>query len=396
MKIAMIGQKGIPVTQGGGVEKHVQELALRLANTHEILVYTRPAYTAKTLAHYHNVRLISLPTINTKHFDAITHTFISIIHATLKAKVDVVHIHSVGPALLAWLPRILHPKTRVVVTFHSMDRQHQKWGWLARVMLHLGEYMAMKFAHEVITVSKALQSYTYESYRKITTYIPNGISETTHQPAKLITSQFGLHPEQYILSVSRLVRHKGIHHLINAYEQLSTDKKLVIVGGSAHTDNYVKELRVLAKQNYNIIFTGNQMGAILEELFSNAYLYVLPSESEGLSLALLEAAAYGKAVLAADIPANEDILKYCGVSFKNANIADLKQQLTYLLANPNKVKQLGAQAQQHVLENYHWKDIVAQTNIIYRKVYQTIKQPALELFQPTGLKPGVSIQKTVS
>lgn len=366
MKIAMIGQKGIPVSQGGGVEKHVQELAVRLAHSNTVIAYTRPHYTPTTYSHYYKVKLVSLRSIRTKHLDAITHTFLSIVHATLKEKVDVVHIHSVGPALLAWLPRLLRPQAKVVVTFHSMDRQHQKWNRFAKMMLWLGEWSTMKFAHEVITVSKALQSYTYEMHDRLVTYIPNGISEMTILPAKTITEQYGLSVNSYILAVTRLVPHKGIHHLIKAYQQLHTDKKLVIVGGSAYTDEYVQELHTLAGNNPNIIFTGNQIGAKLAELFSNAYCYVLPSESEGLSIALLEAAAYGKMVIAADIPANTDIVSYCGVSFYRNNVEDLQRKLAQVLAKPHFVDQLGAAGQAYVLRNYHWNDIAQQTDQLYQ------------------------------
>ncbi len=372
MKIAMIGQKGVPISQGGGVEKHVQELAVRLAEMNTVIAYTRPQYTPTSYRYYFKVKLVSLPSIATKHLDTITHTFLAIVHATLKEKVDIVHIHSVGPALLTWLPRLLRPKTQVIVTFHSMDRQHQKWGKFARFMLWLGEWIAMKFAQEVITVSKALQSYTFEMYGRLTTYIPNGIAEMNIVPAKMITNQFGLTPNNYILAVNRLVRHKGVHHLIKAYQQLNTDKKLVIAGGSVFTDHYVQELHALANGNPNIIFTGNQTGTILAELFSNSYCYVLPSESEGLSIALLEAAAYGKTVIAADIPANAEIVMHCGMSFKCNDIQDLKAKLEQALINSAVVAQTGTLGQKYVLAHYHWDDIAKRTNRLYQQVQSVV------------------------
>ncbi|MDP3970227.1 MAG: glycosyltransferase family 4 protein [bacterium] len=371
MKIAMIGQKGIP-TVYGGVEKHVQELAVRLVinSGYDVIAYTRPWYTSKNKKMYQGVRLQSLPSLKTKHFDAITHTFMAIVHAAFKEKVDVFHIHAVGPALLAWLPRVLRPKAKVIVTFHCSDRQHQKWGFVARMMLWLGELSATKFPHEVITVSKTLKDYCYEVFKRTTNYIPNGITAVQPVEASMIEQKFGLKKNEYIVMIARLVRHKGAHHLIEAYRKLKTDKKLVIVGGSAFTDDYVQELHDLANDDENIIFTGNQTGRVLEELFSNAYLYVLPSESEGLPIALLEAGSYGKALLASDIPANMEIVRECGLSFKNANVMDLANQLQYMIDNPEMVEANGKAARKYVMKNYLWDDVAQETMNLYESVIE--------------------------
>lgn len=365
MKIAMIGQKGIPALQGG-VEKHVQELALRLVeDNHEVIAYTRPWYTLKRLDNHKGVKLVSLPSIKAKHFDAITHTGLAIFHAAWKEKVDIIHIHAVGPALLTWLARLLRPQVKVVVTFHCIDRQHQKWGILARLMLWLGEWSAMKFAHEVIAVSRTLQQYSYEVYKRSVQYIPNGVSHVQQQPASVIKEQFGLDKDSYIVMVARLVRHKGVHHLIKAYNQLDTDKQLVIVGGSAFTDDYVKEIQDMAANNSDIIFTGFQSGRVLEELFSNAYCYVLPSESEGLPIALLEAAAYGLPLIASDIPANLEIIQHCGISFRNTDVDSLKHALRTVLDDPEYAVELGKQARKHVHKYYQWDDIAKHTIQLY-------------------------------
>lgn len=374
MKISMIGQKGIPALQGG-VEKHVQELAARLVDDYEVVVYTRPWYTLKRLTNYKGVRLVSLPSVKSKHLDAITHTIISILHAAWKEKSDIIHIHAVGPALLTWLARLARPQAKVIVTFHCIDRQHQKWGVLARIMLWLGEWSAMKFAHEVVAVSRTLQQYSYEVYKRSVQYIPNGVSQAQSQPASVIKEQFGLDKDSYIVMVARLVRHKGVHHLIKAYTQLATDKKLVIVGGSAFTDEYVEELKQMAAGNNDIIFTGFQNGRALEELFSNAYCYVLPSESEGLPIALLEAASYGLPLIASDIPANLEIVQHCGISFKNTDVNDLRDKLQSILDDPDYAATLGKQARKHVSKYYQWSDIAQQTIRVYQDCYN--KTPVL-------------------
>ncbi len=369
MKIAYIGQKGVPAIWGG-IERHVEHLSQRVADLGvTALVYTRPHYVSKAYVHQHNkkktrVQLLSLPSINTKHFDAITHTLVCTLHA-VKENVDVYHYHGVGPSLLSWIPRLLRPRARVVTTFHSPDRLHQKWGLVARLMLTLGELTSLLFAHETITVSKNLQQYCKKQYKRDTTYIPNGVPQVENKKASRITAQFGLQQDEYILVVTRLVRHKGVHHLIRAFNMIDTDKKLVVVGDSAHTDDYVQELEELAQDNDNILFTGYQSGAVLEELFSNCYLYVQPSESEGLSISLLEAGSYGRAVLVSDIPANMEIAERRGFTFKNTDVSDLAYQLQHVLDSPIVATEAGKKLRQYILQEYHWDTIAKHTVDLY-------------------------------
>ncbi|EKD78279.1 MAG: hypothetical protein ACD_41C00378G0010 [uncultured bacterium] len=382
MKITFIGQKGIP-TQAGGVERHVEELAVRLAkrpNT-AVVVYTRPWYTSKQKQFYKGVRLVSLPSIYSKHLDAISHTLFAIFHAALIEKADIIHIHAVGPALLTWVARLLRPKARVIVTFHCIDRQHQKWGSFAKLMLWVGEWSAMKFAHEVITVSRTLQDYAYEVYNRIVQYIPNGASLLPAVAPSIIQQQFGLQKDGYILMVSRLVRHKGVHHLIRAYQGLHTDKPLVIVGDAAFTDEYVREVKALADNNPKIIFTGLQTGKALQELFSNAYCFVLPSESEGLPIVLLEAGSYGKTLIASDIPANREVVDGHGILVPVGRVPALRNALQNVLDNPVLAKNLGDSARALIQANYLWDTIADTTAILYQQQLQCytgqrVHQPA--------------------
>ncbi len=375
MKITFIGQKGIPAL-AGGVERHVEELAIRLAKQPdtEVIAYTRPWYTARSLQSFQGVRLVSLPTLYSKHLDAISHSLISIIHAAFIERADIIHIHAVGPALLTPIARLLRPKAKVIVTFHCLDRQHQKWGSFAKFMLWMGEWMTMRFAHEVIAVSTTLKHYSYEAYKRVVRYIPNGATINPPLPASIIQQQFGLEKDQYILMVSRLVRHKGAHHLIQAYQQMNPailgNKKLVIVGDSAFTDEYVAEVKQLAADDDRIIFTGLQTGKTLQELFSNAYCFVLPSESEGLPIVLLEAGSYGKALIASDIPANREVVEDHGILVPVANVDELRQALETIVANPELATELGGLARSLVLEHYLWDNIAVDTHELYQELLQ--------------------------
>lgn len=363
MKIYFVGQKGLPAVYGG-VEKHVEDLATRLVRAgHEVFVYTRPGYTDKNLKKYQGVNLISLPTIATKHLDAISHTFLACLDLA-KRQADIIHFHSIGPSFLIWLARLLKPGVPIIFTFHAKCYEHKKWGYLAKLSLKIGESFACFWADKVIAISPSLAKYVLNKHNIAADYIPNGVSLPKIAKADKIKT-WGLKKDNYILTVTRLVGHKGVQYLIAAYKNLKTKKKLVIVGDGVYTDNYVKELKDAAKGNKNIIFTGNQSGRELAELFSNAYLFVQPSESEGLSIALLEAMAYKNCALVSDIIENKQVIARAGFTFKNKSVKSLKQKLAYLLKHQKLVAEKGALARKRAKLLYDWGNIINNTIRLY-------------------------------
>lgn len=379
MKIALIGQKGIPM-KFGGIEKHVERLAVGLVKRgHEVYVYTRPWYTAPSKKKYQGVKLISLKSLNTKHLDAISHTLFATLHA-LRQDYDIIHYHGVGPALLAWIPRIFKPNTKVISTFHCIDRFHQKWGLLARSALYLGELASVKFSHDTITVSRVLQRYSSDNYRTNTIYVPNGVDLHKSVKPQIIKKKYGLQKGNYLLFISRLVRHKGAHYLIDAYNSLKTDKKLVIAGGSAFTDDYIEFLKKKAQGNPNIIFTGNVEGESREwqELYANAHMFVHPSESEGLPVVVLEALSFGLPALVSGIPENMEAIENgeFGFYFKNRSVKDLKNKIAKLLKNPRKLAKVAQTTQNHVAEEYNWLDICRGVEKVYEDSLQERKVKA--------------------
>ena len=247
MRIAMIGQKGMPASHGG-VERHVHDLSVELAKTgHSVTVYSRSWYSQLSAdATVEGVLVKHLPTLKTKHLDTISHALFASFHALFQGY-DVVHYHGVGPSLVSWIPR-LFSKSKVVTTFHSIDRYHQKWGAFARLVLRLGEKAAVWFAHDTITVSRSLEMYCLNEFDQETVHIPNGVKKSNPTKDSTVLKKFGLKPNQYILMVSRLVPHKGAHLLVEAFTALKnanetnpafTNLKLVIVGGSVYTNKYI-------------------------------------------------------------------------------------------------------------------------------------------------------------
>lgn len=370
MKIAFIGQKGIP-QRFGGIEHHVEKLAIGLADRgHDTFVYTRPWYADRTLSRYQGVNLISLPSIKTKHFDAISHTFFATMHALFK-DFDIIHYHGVGPAILSWIPRIFKPKAKVLVTFHSIDSLHDKWGAFARFFLRIGEYFAVKFPHETITVSKMLQEYCNKKYKYEAAYIPNGTEMPEIAGENIINEKFNLKNKEYFFIAVRLIRLKRIELLIEAFREMKIDKKLVIAGGSAFTDDYVQELKKMAADDKRIIFTGYQSGEALQQLYENAQIFIHPSDFEGLPVSVLEAMSYSVPVVVSDIPAHlelvpDELQDY--LVFKKGDKEDLKRKLSNLLENSNSLPSIGQRLRKVVKENYNWKDIVVQTEKLYKEV----------------------------
>jgi glycosyltransferase involved in cell wall biosynthesis len=355
----MLGVKGIPHT--GGIENVVEQLGTRLVKKgHEVIVYVRPHYTPRHLKEYRGMTLIHLPSIHTKHLDAVTHTSLASLHVAWLGA-DVVHIHSIGLSILAPITRAWGIKT--VVQSHGLDWQRDKWGKLAKTCLRLTDYTTVFFPNVTTVVSQKMQKYYQDRFGRKVTYIPNGVSDLAKADPQKICD-FGLHGDDYILFASRLVPEKGCHYLLEAYRQLGNPaKKLVIAGDANYGDHYVADLK--KRESENILFLGFVKGRLFEELMSNAYIYVLPSEIEGLSTGLLEAMSYGNCVLISDIEENIEVVGESGVSFTSGNIQDLRDKLAYLLACKDIVEKHKDKARAHVLSYYNWDNVADQYEALY-------------------------------
>lgn len=366
MKIAMIGQKGMP-SRAGGIEIHVEEIGSRLSQMgHELMIYARGDYCSEMLEQYKGMKIIHITSLNTKHFDTITYTAAATIHA-LKSGAELFHFHALGPSLFVFLPRIMG--RRVVCTFHGLDWKREKWGRITKLILKLGEQMGIRYAHRTISVSKTLLPYFNEKYNKNPVYIPNGVYVKPKPSAIVLKDELGLKPDDYILFLSRIVPEKGLHFLIEAYQGITTDKKLVIAGAASHSDRYLEMVRRQAEGNPNIMFTGFVEGDLLEALFAHAYIYVLPSTVEGLPISLLEAMSYGTMCLTSDIEENRTVLNGNGYTFRNREPEDLKCCLEKLLISKADYNQL--KTIEYIQENFSWDRAAAETELVYNTIDQT-------------------------
>lgn len=371
MKIAMIGHKRIP-SREGGVEVVVEELATRLAKKgYQIDVYNRKGKNVqdknadkdkKNIKEYKGVHIITIPTINKKGIDALLYSFFASIRA-LFGKYDVLHYHAEGPCAMLWIPHLFRKK--IIVTIHGLDWQRSKWGGFATKYIKFGEKLAAKYADEIIVLSKGVQNYFKDTYNRDTVFVPNGVNKPVTRNPSIIKEKYGLEKDSYILFLARIVPEKGLHYLIEAYKQIDTDKKLVIAGGASHTNDYLKEIKNMVVSDDRIIMTGFVQGDELEELFSNCYLYCLPSDVEGMPISLLEAMSYGCNCLVSDIKENTQVIDKYAKTFKKGNVEDLKEQIKKILAKGINIKK--SDVIDYILKKYNWDNIVNVMEKIYKE-----------------------------
>lgn len=368
--ITMFGHKRIP-SREGGIEIVVEELATRMAaKDDEIVVYNRRGHNVagkefdnKKMKEYRGVQIKSVPTLERKGLAALTASFFGALYSAL-GKYDVVHIHAEGPAFFSFLPHLFGK--RVVVTIHGLDWQRAKWqGGLGSKFIKAGEKNAVKYADEIIVLSKGVQEYFLKEYDRETSFIPNGINESKKREPKEITEKWGLEKDGYVLYLGRIVPEKGEHYLVEAFRGLKTNKKLVIAGGASDTDEYYEKLKAMAGKD--VIFTGFVQGTLLEELYSNAYVYVLPSDLEGMPLSLLEAMSYGNCCLTSNIPECTEVVEDKAVTFKKSDVEDLRTKLEELLEKPEKVEKYKSQAAEFVCKKYDWNVTVEKTLKLYEE-----------------------------
>jgi glycosyltransferase involved in cell wall biosynthesis len=308
---------------------------------------------------------IVLPSVNTKHLDTISFALLSVVDLLARRDVDIAHIHGIGPSVVAFIPRLKGIKS--VVQVHGLDWQRAKWGWLAKAYLRASEYSSVYFPDATVVVYRTLRNYFNDRLGRSLCYIPQGVDAVEPREPDQI-QKYGLDGGDYILFMARLVPEKGCHYLVQAYRGLQTDKKLVIAGGTAHSSSYAETLRRLARDDKRVVLVGHVTGTLKQELLSNAYIFVQPSEMEGLSLGLLEAMRYGNCVLVSDIPENLEAMAGHGYSFRSKNYKDLKRRLESLLSNPQLVAEKKKTAPRYVESAHSW-DFVADE---YEKLYLSL------------------------
>lgn len=371
MKIAVIGSKGLPPKQGG-IEHHCAEIYPRIVQQdHHIDLYARSSYTQLSWQDsyaYRGVNVISMPSLSMRGLDALLTSALAAIMASTK-QYDVIHFHALGPSLFSWVPRLLSPRSKVVVTCHGLDWQRAKWGKISSFLIRLGEKVAMRCAHHVITVAEDLKPYFKHTYNRTVIYIGNGpASYPDSDPTAAFVRSLGLHPQKYVLFLGRLVPEKCPDLLIEAFQSLRPlGWKLVIVGGTSHTSTYTSALMALASDDPDIVFTGELRGKRLAETVRNTGLFCLPSLIEGLPLALLEAMNEGIPVLTSNIPVHQRLVgSDRGQLFQMDDLSHLTRQLQWSLEHLPDMQKSAQRAQKYIQQHHSWDKIADELLDVYQ------------------------------
>lgn len=378
LRVAMIGQKGIPA-RFGGVETHVDNVATRLAaRGHEVWTFCRTRFQPDRLGTktpddyrvidkehwYRGVRLLYRPSVNSKHLDAASHTFLCAVESSLRHRFDVVHFHGIGPSAFAPIPRLFRKK--IVTTFHALDWRQVKWGALATKFLQGGERRGVRCSDGIIAVSRVMQNYVRDTYGVDAEYIPNGATLPLGPPRKGDIERYGLSGGDYILAVGRIIRDRGLHYLIDAFTGVPGDTRLVIVGSETPRTSYSDELEAMA--DGRVIFAGDVFGQALEDLYANCAVYVLASRVEGLPITVCEAMAHGRPLLLSEIPENQEVAGDAALYFNPPEISELREQLRVLLEDRPLQAQLSAKGLERARSTYNWDRIAEQVEAYYYKI----------------------------
>ena len=384
MKIAMLGHKRIP-SREGGVEIVVEELSTRMVKLgHTVTVYNRMGSHVAGIMdeqnkygknyEYKGVSVKTVFTFQKKSLNAIVYSLFATLRACF-SDAQVIHFHAEGPCSMIPLAKLFGKKC--VATIHGLDWQRAKWGGFATRFLLFGEKMAARYADKVIVLSGGVKQYFQATYARETIVIPNGINPPEYVGADIITPNYNLYGEDYILFLARIVPEKGVHTLLEAYKKSGLTIPLVIAGGSSHSNEYCKQIQEMAdKINQNkvqkVIMTGFVQGRELQELYSNAMLYILPSEIEGMPLSLLEAMSYGSLCLTSDIPENTDVTEEYGFSFASGDANALAEKLTELCSNIDSLRNTEQykreNIQRFIMGKYNWDDVTKRTLECYEDI----------------------------
>ena len=362
LHILLLGMRGIPDVQGG-VEKHAERLALALTKLGcNVEAVVRNDFVPKGTTSWNDIRIVRLWNSRTKGVEAFFHTLFGVLYAAWR-RPDILHIHGIGPAIFAPLARVLG--LRVVVTYHSLNYEHAKWGPFGRAVLRIGEWFGMAFSNGKIAVSEELVRRMNQAYGTRVNNIPNGIAKPEFVPTIDTLQAFGLSTKRYVLTVARIDEAKRLLDLIAAYASIPNPGfELALVGQADHMGPYARAVDEAARQTPGVMLLGRQTGRALAELYTHAGAFVLPSSHEGQPMAVLEAASYGLPVILSDIPAHRELAVPGARYFAVGDIAALERQLRSIFATPF-LPRIRADDRLDIVAKHDWDDIARRTFAIY-------------------------------
>lgn len=364
MRIALMGTRGVPAKYSG-FETCVEELGSRLVERgHDVTVYCRKHHGHYAESIYKGMRLVTLPSIQNKYLDTITHSFLSVLHSSFQ-HYDIVLLFIAGNSPVTWIPRVFGQKT--VLNVDGLDWKRQKWNRLAKRYIQFAEWLATFLPNEIVTDSTVVQDYYLTRFKRTSVYIAYG-SELSRRPAGEWLAKFNLQPQRYILFVGRLVPENCAHHLVEAFRGLDTDMKCVIVGDATYAADYIGQLKAMTADP-RVIFTGYVFGEGYQELGSNAYAFVETSEVGGTHPALTQAMALRNCVVVNDTPENLETVGPAGLWYHGAAGGDsLREVLRGLIAAPDRVEEYRQRAAAYAIEHYSWDRVTNAYETLFNQL----------------------------
>lgn len=394
LRIGVIGPRGVPSAYSG-IERVAESLYSELAaRGHSITVYSRPEYVGQSPAYYRGIRLLRTPACRGRALGTLSHVAASHLHALLRERYDLIHVHALAPGLIAPLCRWFGVPT--VATVQGLDWRRAKWRGLGSLVLRCAEHMMVRYVDEIVAVSCDLEQYFLSEYGRRTVRIPNGTDPTPADGSRdpEVLRQYGLRPREFVLFVARLVPEKRPDDLLRAFRLTRTSHRLVVVGGSSHTDEYVAGLRRLAGGDARIVFAGTQPRERLDALFRTAALYVLPSELEGMPMALLQALEVGVPAVVSDLPVHRELLgpfPDYDLFFPPGEVDLLAARLDHALARLDHYREVAERIREHVRKNHAWPAIASRFESLYydlaaRRSGRQKRAPAAEDLRSASLE----------
>jgi glycosyltransferase involved in cell wall biosynthesis len=375
MRIALMGTRGVPANYGG-FETFAQELSVRLAmRGHDVTVYGRSHHVPRALKEYRGVRLVVLPTIRHKYLDTVFHTLLSALHGAFRRYDAVVMVNA---ANAVFCPILRLAGQRVVLNVDGIERQRKKWNWLGKAYYRVSERLATFCPTTVVTDARVIQAYYRERYRRATHYIPYG-TETRQRESRAALDQHGITPRDYVLYVSRLEPENNAHVVLQAFERVQTDRRLVIVGDAPYSADYIRSLK--QTKDPRVLFTGYVYGEGYWELQSHAYCYVQATEVGGTHPALVEAMGVGGCVIANGTPENVEVVGDAGLIYVKNSVEDLARRLQEVLADDEMAEGYRRSARERVARHYSWDAITDSYE-------ELLREPAARQTRRWAVRPG--------
>lgn len=359
MRIAILGTRGIPASYGG-FETFAEHLSTRLAaRGHDVTVYGRAHYVSPRQLEYLGVKLKVLPTIRHKYFDTVVHAFLSSIHAMFGG-FDAVLICNAANA--PFVPILRLSGTPVVLNVDGLEHKRRKWGLLGRRYYLLAERLSTVLPNLTVTDARVIQDYYLAQYNAKSTMIAYG-AEVERRPDRQAVRKWRVEPNRYVLYVSRLEPENNAHLVIEAFKKVRTAYRLLIVGDAPYARQYIDDLKLRARGDRRISFTGFVFGQDYRALQQNAYCYVHATEVGGTHPALLEAMGYGNCVLTLGTPENIEVVGEAGIAYEDE--IDLSEKLQRVLRDGSLVQSYRNRAQTRVQKFYDWEHVVDE----YERVF---------------------------